>query len=41
MKIAFINPKGWLRPEPWMPLGAVQLATILAVKGHDVRFYDE
>ena len=41
MKIAFINPKGWLQAEPWMPLGAVQLATILAAKGHDVRFFDE
>lgn len=41
MKIAFINPKGWLRSEPWMPMGAVQLATILAAAGHDVRFFDE
>lgn len=41
MKIAFINPKGYLKSEPWMPLGATQLATILAAAGHDVQLLDE
>lgn len=40
MKVAFINPKGYLQSEPWMPLGAVQLATILAAR-HNVSFFDE
>jgi len=40
MNVAFINPKGYLQSEPWMPLGAVQLATILAAR-HNVSFFDE
>jgi len=40
MKVAFINPRGYLRADPWMPLGAVQLATILASR-HGVSFFDE
>jgi len=40
MKVAFINPRGYLRADPWMPLGAVQLATILASR-YGVSFFDE
>ena len=40
MNVAFINPKGYLQSEPWMPLGAVQLATILSAR-HNVSFFDE
>lgn len=42
MKVAFINPKGDLGSLPlFMPLEVVQLATILAEAGHNVRVFDE
>ena len=40
MKVAFINPKGFLPADAWMPLGALQLATVLAAD-HDVILVDE
>ncbi len=39
MRIAFVNAEGWLRPGPWMPLGAVALCTLLA-RRHDVTLLD-
>ena len=35
-----MNPRGWLKAEPWMPLGAVGLATLLS-RRHEVSFVDE
>lgn len=40
MKVAFVNAGGSLAAESWLPLGAVQLCTILA-REHDVEFWDE
>ena len=40
MKVAFINPKGYLQADEWMPLGAIQLATVLTAE-HEVLLVDE
>ncbi len=42
MRISLVNPAGYLPADaPWLPLGAVRLATLLEDAGHDVTLFDE
>ncbi len=40
MRVALINPKGYLDSNRWMPLGLLRLATVLS-SNHDVKLLDE